>query len=124
VGGAAVQGVRPHPALPGATEQRLRGGEDEVKMAEDVEPELIAEQLRHTIDLLRGEIAALRMEQGHIKELSNHRLAQLESSAQDHETRIRGLTDGVTQFKVWLGLASGGSGLVSLVAFVRAWFGG
>jgi hypothetical protein len=48
----------------------------------------------------------------------------LEERAGDHETRIRAATDGVTQFKMWAGFASGGSGIVSLIALLRAFFGG
>jgi hypothetical protein len=106
------------------------------------EGELVAEKLLHTIDLLRaemrelhqasdrkiGELEAqiLRLREGNTyqKELHDHRLAQLEGAVRDHEERLREATDGVTQFKVWSGLAAGGSGLVSLAALIRAWFGG
>lgn len=90
----------------------------------DPEAELIAAQLRHTIDLLRAELSAIKAEQAHIKAMSDHRLASLEEARKDHETRLREVTAGVTQFKVWAGLASGGSGLMSLVALLKAWFGG
>jgi hypothetical protein len=93
-------------------------------MSNDLESALIAEQLKHTIDLLRAEIASLKAEQDHIRELSNHRLAQLETYNQDHESRIRSLQDGVTQFKVWSGLASGGSSVMAIIAFIRAFLGG
>lgn len=93
-------------------------------MSTEAEAALIAEQLRHTIDLLRADLAAVQTELEHHKEMTDHRLAQLESAARDHETRIRALTEGVTQFKVWSGLASGGSGLMSAFALLRAWFGG
>jgi hypothetical protein len=90
---------------------------------EDPEANLIAEQLRHTIDLLRAELSAVKAEQAHIKAMSDHRLAALEEARKDHETRLRDVTAGVTQFKVWAGLASGGSGLISLAALLRAWLG-
>jgi hypothetical protein len=86
------------------------------------EDDLLAEKLSHTIDLLRGEIAALRAEQIHQRELSGHRLAYLEEVAKDHEMRIRAATEGVTQFKQWSGLAAGGSSILSLVALVKAFF--
>ena len=92
-------------------------------MSETSDADLIAEQLRHAIDLLRAELQAVKAEQAHAAAMTNHRLAQLEADALDHEGRLRMLTDGVTQFKVWFGLASGTSGLVSLVALIRAWFG-
>jgi hypothetical protein len=87
------------------------------------ESELAAE-LRHMIDLLKVEVKKLETELEHSKELSEHRLKQLEKCTEDHETRIRAATDGVTQFKVWSGLASGGSSVMSIIAFVKAFFGG
>jgi len=86
-------------------------------MAESAE--LIAEQLRHTIDLLRAEIDTLQREQSHQRALIEQRLAALEASSSDHEARLRAVTDGVTSFKVWSGLASGGSSLVSLAALLK-----
>ena len=90
----------------------------------DVEYKLIAEQLRHTIDLLRAEISTLRTTIDHDRKFISHRLDTLEGIYEDHETRIRSATAGVTQFKVWSGLASGGSSLMSLVALIKAFFGG
>lgn len=82
-------------------------------MAEEAEIELIAEQLRHAIDLLKAESNML-----------NLRIAALEKGKDDHENRIRNLTDGVTSFRVWSGLASGGSSIMSIVALVKAFFMG
>jgi hypothetical protein len=93
-------------------------------VVDEAETELIAEQLKHTVALLRAEIAQLRQIQEHDREMGGHRLRALEEQARDHETRIRMATDGVTQFKMWSGLASGGSWLVSLAALLRAWLGG
>jgi hypothetical protein len=87
----------------------------------DPQSALIAEQLSHSIDLLRAEIDQLKSAQEYSAQLAGQRLAAVEESARDHETRIRLLTDGVTQFKVWSGLVSGGSSLVSLVALLRVW---
>ena len=78
-------------------------------MAEEAEIELIAEQLRHAIDLLKADINMI-----------NRNVAGLEKSSDDHENRIRNLTDGVTSFRVWSGLASGGSSIMSIVALVKA----
>ena len=86
--------------------------------------ELIAAQLRHTIDLLRFEVRDLRKSVDYIKEFQEHRLNDLESNGKDHETRIKNLNDGVTQFKMVAGLANGGSGLLSIIAVVKAFFGG
>lgn len=76
------------------------------------EIQLLAEQLKRAIDRLRAE-----------ERLANQRLDALEKSAADHEARLRAVSDGVTQFKVWLGLTSGGSGLMSLLAFLRSFLG-
>lgn len=85
---------------------------------------LIAEQARHALDLLKADNEALRAELGHYRELTDRRLGRLEQALDDHESRIRASTDGVTQFKVLAGLASGGSGLMSLAALLRAFLGG
>jgi hypothetical protein len=85
-----------------------------------VNPELIAEQLRHTIDLLRGEIVTLRGDLAHEKELSGRRLSALEKQGDDHEARLRSVSEGVTQFRMWLGLSSGGSWLASILALVKS----
>ncbi|MEW5870719.1 MAG: hypothetical protein AB1894_15710 [Chloroflexota bacterium] len=89
----------------------------------DPESELIAEKLRRMVDNLKADNAALRVELAHLRELTNHRLAALEASKADHENRIRSLQDGVTTFKTWSGLASGGSSILSIIAFVKALFG-
>lgn len=68
---------------------------------------LIAEQLSHQLDLLRGEL-----------KLAQQRLDALEARSADYETRLRSLTDGVTQFRVLAGLATGG-GMVSLIILLR-----
>jgi len=88
------------------------------------EAQLIAERLGRAIDLLRAELGALRSEVAHNSSFSSHRLDSLEKIAADHETRLRSATDGVTQFKVFSGLASGGSGLMSLIALLKAYLGG
>jgi len=90
---------------------------------EETEVELIAEQIRHANSLLKAEVAALRAELDHQKELTTHRLRSLEIQTADHETRLRAATDGVTQFKMWSGLTNGGSSLLAIVAFVKAFFG-
>jgi len=72
---------------------------------------LITEQLLHAVDMVRAELKMI-----------NHRLDNLEKQATDHENRLRMATDGVTQFKVWSGLAAGGSGILSLIAMIRTLF--
>lgn len=84
----------------------------------DLEAELITEQLKHTLDLLRAETAALRREQGHACELANQRLKTLEAQAADFEARLRLLADTATQFKLLASLATGG-GLLSVILLLR-----
>ena len=78
-------------------------------MAEEAEIELIAEQLRHAIDLLKAE-----------NNMLNLRVTALETARADHETRIRNLNDEVTSFKVRSGLVSGGSSVMAVIALVKA----
>lgn len=87
------------------------------------EAALIAEQVKHALDLLRAEIGALETQQTCDRLMVDHRLAALEALAHDHEVRLRAATDGVVQFKVWSTLGSGGSGLLALAALVRSFFG-
>ncbi len=91
---------------------------------DETQAQLIAEQLRHANSLVKAEMEALRAELGHYRELTNLRLNELESARLDHENRLRTATDGVTQFKLWAGLANGGAGLISIVAMLKAFLGG
>ncbi len=78
---------------------------------------LIAEQLGRTLDLVKADLAATRVEQNHQAEMSELRLKLLESQAADFEKRLRDLTESATQFKLLASLAVGG-GLLSLVELV------
>ena len=89
-------------------------------MDEDPAAQLLTEQLKHLNTLYKARIDALEEKLRHTKEINDHRLAELEASIKDHETRIRAATQGVTQFKLFSGLASGGSGIMSLVALIKA----
>ena len=71
----------------------------------------LSEQLTHTLDLVKAELRMV-----------NHRLEQLEKDREDHEARIRQLTDSATQFKVLAGLATGG-GLLSIASLLKLLFG-
>jgi len=53
------------------------------------------------------------MNQIHLKELVDQRLYSLEKEVDDHEARLRQVSEGVTQFKTWSGLAVGGSWLTA-----------
>lgn len=87
------------------------------------ENRLTSELLRHTVDMLRAEVDTLRAQQVHDQQMAAHRLELLEQQGRDHEARLRSATDGVVQFKMWAGLTSGTSGLLSLAALVKAFLG-
>ena len=91
---------------------------------EDKTYALLTEQLKHATHMLSTQIASLQARVVHQTELIHQRLTLLEEAMRDHETRLRAATEGVTQFKIFSGLASGGSGLMSLVAIIKAFFGG
>lgn len=91
---------------------------------EDRSSALLTEQLRHANNLMQARINALEARLTHQQAMNHQRLAILEEQVRDHETRIRAATEGVTQFKLFSGLASGGSGLMSLVAILKAFLGG
>ena len=91
-------------------------------MSRDSESELIAQQLKHTLDLLRFDIKQIRTEQQHQRELYDHVLQELESCVKDHENRIRSIQTDVTRSKSIYTLASGGSTFMSLIALLRTFF--
>jgi hypothetical protein len=92
-------------------------------MNEDAGALLIAEQLKHTLDLMRAELSGLRQDLRHTQDLADHRLAQLEAQELDHEARLRAVQESATQFKFLAGLATGG-GLLSIISLLRALLGG
>lgn len=85
---------------------------------------LLSEQLKHALDLLQAELSGLRSELRHQNELDRQRLKVLEAESRDHEMRIRAASEGVTQFKMWVGLASGGAGLAAVTALLKSFLGG
>ena len=89
---------------------------------EDPQGELLASQLKHTIDLLRFEIGSLKASQEHYKEMSDHRLAELEECRDDFEGRLRVIREDVTRSKSIYNLSSAGSTFMSLVALLRTFF--
>jgi hypothetical protein len=91
---------------------------------EDKTTALLTEQLRHASNLMSAQIQSLEAKLAHQAAMNHQRLALLEEQMRDHETRIRAATEGVTQFKLFSGLASGGSGLMSLVALLKTFLGG
>ena len=90
---------------------------------EDKTEALLTEQLRHANNMMQAQIKALEARLSHQQGMNQQRLAILEEQIRDHEIRIRTATEGVTQFKLFSGLASGGSGLMSLVAILKAFLG-
>ncbi len=86
---------------------------------ETIENRLIAEQLGHTLDLVKAEIATTRADQEHLAEMTILRLKSLETQAADYERRLRELTESATQFKLLVSLAMGG-GLLSLIELLRS----
>jgi hypothetical protein len=86
---------------------------------DDTQNRLIAEQLGHTLDLIKSELAATRADQEHTTEMSALRLESLELQATDFEKRLRELTESATQFKLLVSLAVGG-GMLSLIELVRS----
>ena len=87
----------------------------------DLDAALVAEQLRHANSLLRADLEGLRQELAHYRELTNLRLGDLEAARADHEARLRSAADGITQFKVYMGLLNGGSTLLALLAMLKAY---
>ncbi|MBI9049295.1 MAG: hypothetical protein JEZ00_07745 [Anaerolineaceae bacterium] len=80
---------------------------------------LIAERLGRAMDGLHAELKEIRQGQEHLCALTDQRLSHLEKIISDHEDRIRRNTNGMTRYSV----TAGGSGLVSLVAFIKSFMG-
>jgi hypothetical protein len=98
------------------------GGESKTEMTTDTDEtqnRLIAEQLGHTLDLIKSELAGTRAEQEHSAAMNALRLEALEVQASDFEKRLRELTESATQFKLLVSLAVGG-GMLSLIELVRS----
>jgi hypothetical protein len=86
---------------------------------DDAQNKLISEQLGHTLDLIRAQLAATQAEQEHRSEMDDLRLKTLEAQALDYEKRLRELTESATQFKLLVSLAVGG-GMLSLIELLRS----
>ena len=87
------------------------------------EEDIIAAQLKNTVDLITFRIDTLESELKHLKEMHTHRLDELQQSKDDHEQRIRSLQEGVTTFKTWSGIANGGSSIIAIIALIRSSIG-
>ena len=72
------------------------------------------------LESIRGELKLMRAEINHSRELSERRLAAIEKICEDHETRLRDVTTGVTQFRFWSSISSGGSTAMSILALLKS----
>ena len=84
----------------------------------------IEEQLKHIVDVNDAKLDRIDLNQVYLKEFIEHWLKYLEKQSDDHETRIRATTEGVTQFKVRSGLTTAGSGILSITTLLKSFFGG
>lgn len=75
------------------------------------------------LESIRGELKLIRAELEHNRELHERRLTSIEKICEDHETRLRDVATGVTQFRFWSTVTSGGSTAMSLLALVKGFMG-
>ena len=72
------------------------------------------------LESIRGEIKLMRAELSHTRELNERRLCAIEKICEDHEERLRDVSAGVTQFRFWSSVTSGGSTAMSLLALLKS----
>ena len=77
-------------------------------------------ECRSILEEIRGDIRMLRSELEHNRELNERRLSAIEKICEDHESRLRDVATGVTQFRFWSSVTSGGSTAMSLLAVLRS----
>ena len=82
------------------------------------------EDCKTLLENIRGEIRLMREEIRHIRELNERRLDAVEKICADHETRLRDAAEGVTQFRFWSSVTSGGSTAMSLLALLKSFIKG
>ena len=82
------------------------------------------EECKTLLESIRGEIALLRAEIRHARELSERLLPAVEKVCEDHEVRLRDAAAGVTQFRFWSSVTSGGSTAMSLLALLKSFIKG
>ena len=75
---------------------------------------------RALLESIRGELRMTRLELEHLRELNETRLSAIEKICADHETRLRDVTTGVTQFRFWSTVSSGGSTAMSVLALLKS----
>ena len=76
------------------------------------------------LEAIRGEMQLMHAEIRHTRELCEHRLSAVERICEDHETRLRDAAAGVTQFRFWSSVTSGGSTAMSLLALLKSFLKG
>jgi hypothetical protein len=86
---------------------------------QDENAKLIAERIGRAMDAQHAALQEIRKGQEHLCALMEQRFLHLEKMTNDHEERIRRNTDAITRQSV----ATGGSGLISLVAILKAFIG-
>lgn len=79
------------------------------------EVRLLAEQLSHTIDLLRARMDRLETRLEHQEQLAALRIDALERSQADQEARLRAVTDSVVRLTTSNNLAQVGQAAFALV---------
>jgi hypothetical protein len=95
---------------------------------DSAEVKLLTEQLGRMVDSINARLNTIEVELKHQQELDTEKinairkdLTALNKITDDHETRLRSATDGVTQFKVWSGLG-GFSSIFSILSVVKSLF--
>ena len=78
------------------------------------------EECKTLLESIRGELKLMRAELQHNRELTERRLGAIEKICEDHEERLRDVAAGVTQFRFWSSVSSGGSTAMSLLALLRS----
>jgi hypothetical protein len=93
-----------------------------------IEVQLIAEQLKHALDLQKAQADLVKVQLDHDREINTLKFEQLKSVDEvqlkrlsDHETRLRDVTAGVIQSRFFIGLV-GASILLSAFALIKTFF--
>ncbi len=97
-------------------------------MPNEVEIQLLAEQLKHALDLNKAQSELVKTQLDHDRELNALKFEQLRSANEEYrlklsdmENRLRDATAGVIQSRLFIGLV-GGSILLAITAVVKAFF--
>jgi hypothetical protein len=84
---------------------------------------ILAEKFNRAVDSLGARLERITLEQVYLRQILEHRLGGLEKQLEDHETRLRQLSESTTQFKTWMGASTGGATLMSIVALIKSFLG-